>query len=57
MDNEARKMTADMSDRELLIELVEGQRVMVDAVNALSESPMVKAMANGSNPLMAMMRG
>lgn len=52
-----RKDVASMSDRELLEEMVHNQRTVTDIVEELAESPMVKQLSQGGNPIMAMMRG
>lgn len=44
-----------MTDNALLRELVEGQRALQDALEDLSQSPMIGAIMNGQSPLMAMM--
>lgn len=49
------RQVSDMSDRELLEELVYGLRNLETALEGLSENPMIAALASGQNPLMAMM--
>jgi hypothetical protein len=44
-----------MTDREILVEILTHMRDVEDAIEALSESPMVAAIMSGGNPLMAMM--
>lgn len=56
-DEKGRRLPDDMTDRELLTELVVNMRAIADAVDGLAESPMVRAMMNGSNPLTAMIGG
>lgn len=51
----ARRAVADMSDRELLEELVTGLRDAFDRLAELEQSPMIQAMKTGQNPLMAML--
>lgn len=54
-DDKGRPLPDNMTDRELLVELVTNMRAVGDAVGELAESPMVKALQSGQNPLMAMM--
>lgn len=44
-----------MTDRELLEEIVTNMRTVNDVVNSLADHPMVAAIANGQNPMMALM--
>lgn len=50
-----RQNISDMSDRELLEELVTGLRDAFDRIEELEQSPMVQAMKSGQNPIMAML--
>ena len=54
-DAKGRPHPDTMSDRDLLVELVVNMRAVADAVDGLADSPMVRAMMSGSNPLAAMM--
>ena len=44
-----------MTDRDILIEILEKVRMVEDGLSTLENSPMIQAMMNGGNPLMAMM--
>lgn len=55
-DDMGRPAVSSMTDRALLEEIVFNMRATVDAVSALEQLPIVKAMQNGENPLLAMMR-
>jgi hypothetical protein len=50
-----RPNVADMTDRELLEEIVLSCRQAADAVAALENHPMIAAIANGQNPMMALL--
>lgn len=54
-DEKGRPLIENMSDREILVELITGQRQLADALEQLEQSPMMRAMLSGQNPLMAMM--
>ncbi len=56
-DEKGRPEPVYMTDRELLLELVAHLRTLADTVTELSDSPMVRALQGGGNPLLAMMRG
>lgn len=43
-----------MNDRQVMVECMMQLRSVADAVDDMMELPMVKAMANGQNPLAAM---
>lgn len=45
----------DMTDREILVEILTHMRDTQDAISALADSPMVSALMSGQNPLMAIM--
>ncbi len=57
VDPVIRPQIADMSDRELLEEVVTHLRTVSDVVEAFSESPMIQAIADGQNPLAILMGG
>lgn len=54
-DDKGRPLVESMDNTEMLRELTTNMRAVADAIDGLSDSPMVKAMMSGSNPLMAMM--
>lgn len=43
-----------MSERELLEEVVTQMRAIIETIDALSNHPMISAISSGQNPLMAM---
>ena len=45
----------EMTDTEMLREIVTNMRAVSDAVEMLQEHPLVSAIANGQNPMLAMM--
>lgn len=53
-DDHGRFEVGQMNDRELAEETVLLLRSIVDLVNEFTASPMMKAMASGKNPIMAM---
>jgi hypothetical protein len=56
-DEAGRVFIAHLSDREVAEETLAHLRSVADAIAELSDTPMMKAMRGGGNPLMAMMRG
>jgi hypothetical protein len=55
MRMDKRTPVTDMTDRELLEELVVNGRALADALEALAQNPMIAAIANGTNPMAALM--
>lgn len=55
LDKLERTPVDSMSDRELLEEVVHNIRSVQDAVLDLEQMPIIKAMREGKNPLLAMM--
>lgn len=53
-DAKGRPHPSLMSDSDMLAELVVHLRAVADVVEELSDSPMVKALQGGGNPLLAM---
>ena len=54
-DKKERVSPEHMSDHELLVETVTHLREVADAIEELAESPMIRALKAGQNPIMAMM--
>lgn len=52
---ETRQNVSEMSDRELLEEIVTRGRAAEEALESLSQNPMVAAMLSGANPMAALM--
>lgn len=46
---------AEMTDREILEEMATNMRSVAVALEALADNPMIAAIANGQNPMLAMM--
>lgn len=57
MDDKGRLSPEHMTERALLVELVTNLRVVVDVVDEFSDSPMVKGLMGGGNPLAALTAG
>lgn len=55
MADPARKPVEEMTDRELLEEIANNMRMVESVVESLAEHPMVSAIANGQNPMLALM--
>lgn len=53
-DAKGRPLPHTMSDRDMLVEVLYHLRTVADTVEELSDSPMVRALQGGGNPLMAM---
>lgn len=51
------KPLPEMSDREIAEETLTHLRSIAEAIAELQDTPMMRAMRSGGNPLMAMMRG
>lgn len=56
-DNSARKPLEEMTTEEKVTEILTTMRALEDAVEMLSQNPMLGAFMGGGNPMEALMRG